>query len=222
LRVRFGFIALSLCVMAGCGSSSNSSTTGNLRFVQASPDAPLVTVYVNRKLQQANLGYPNATTYFAIHSGDSLQVLPATGSKPILEMKVPINSGANETLIMTGAVANPTSTLLTDGGTTTTTGDGFVRVVNASRNMGTPDVYIVPAGTSISGLAPTVSNIGFNSNTGYVLTPAGAYEVIMTAAGTKNAFLDTQSINLGSGTNQTVVALDAAMNEFSFTMLTDQ
>jgi hypothetical protein len=44
----------------------------------------------------------------------------------------------------------------------------------------------------------------------------------MTTPGTKNAFLDTGSINLAASANQTVLALDGASGGVTFTQLTDQ
>jgi hypothetical protein len=44
----------------------------------------------------------------------------------------------------------------------------------------------------------------------------------MTTPGTKNAFLDTGSINLAASANQTVVALDGPSGGVTFTQLTDQ
>lgn len=220
LAARLGILAFCLCLLSACGGSS--STTGNLRFVQASPDAPSVTVYLNRKLMAANMNYPNSTGYVSIRSGTRLEVFPASGSTVIFQMKVPIAGSANETLIMTGAAAQPTSTLLTDGGSTAVAGNGNIRVVNASRGMGTPDVYIVPAGTNLSGAIPSVANLGFNSDSGYIATPTGTYEVVMTVPGTKNALLTTGPINLSGSSNQTVIGLDNTAGGFTSTVLTDQ
>jgi hypothetical protein len=97
-----------------------------------------------------------------------------------------------------------------------------VRVVNASSTAGTADVYIVPAGSSIAGIPPTVANLAFNTDTGYKPVPIGPYEVIMTTSQTKNAVLDTGSINLAASGNQTVVALDVPAGGVTFTQLTDQ
>jgi hypothetical protein len=44
----------------------------------------------------------------------------------------------------------------------------------------------------------------------------------MTIPGTKNAVLDTGSINLAASGNQTVVALDVLSGGVTFTQLTDQ
>jgi len=220
LGVRLGFLAMCVCVLGGCGGSS--STTGNLRFLQASPDAPQVNLLVDGHSVASGLGYINATGYVSLHSGSRhVQVVPVSGGSPILDTGVNVASSGNQTLILTGSVASAHSILLNDTGSTTTNGDGSVRVINASSNAGTGDVYIVPAGDSIAGIPPTVANLGFDGNTGYQLVAIGGYEVFMTTPGTKNAFLGTGSINLASA-NQTVVALDGSSGGVTFTQLADQ
>jgi Domain of unknown function (DUF4397) len=218
-----GLLGFSLCLLSGCGGSS--TTTGNLRFVQASPDAGAVTVYNERKLISANLSYGNNTTYFSFSSGSRLRVYQGSGSHVLFQATPAITSGSNETLILTGPIANPTSILLTDGGTSPATGDGEVRVANASRNIGTPngrpDVYVISSGASIAGVTPTISGLAFNSSAGYNQIPEGSYEVVMTAPNTKNVLLDTGAISLTSG-NQTVIALDRPAGGFTFALLTDQ
>jgi uncharacterized protein DUF4397 len=223
LGVRAGILVVCLSVLLGCGGSS-SSESGNLRFLQGSPDAPQVNLLVDGKSVATNIGYINATGYISVKSGSRhVQAVPVSGAAPVLDTNVTIIASGNQTLIVSGPAASTHSIVLTDGGTTATTGDAHVRVVNASSNMGTADVYIVPSGTSIAGIPPTVANLAFNSDTGYQLVPVGAYEVFMTAPQTKNAFLSTGPINLAASANQTVVGLDDSSGSgFTFTVLTDQ
>jgi len=195
-----------------------------LRFLQGSPDAPQVNLLVDGKSVATNIGYINATGYVSVKSGSRhVQAVPVSGASAVLDTNITITASGNQTLIVSGPAASIHSVLLTDGGTTATTGDAHVRVVNASSGMGTADVYIVPSGTSIARIAPTVANLAFNSDTGYQLVPVGAYEVFMTAPPTKNSFLSTGPINLPASANQTVVGLDDPSGSgFTFTVLTDQ
>lgn len=225
MRVRLSFLGLCLFVFSGCGGSS--SGTGNLRFIQASPDAPQSNLYVDGKLVSANLGYGNATGYISLNTGSRhVQVVPTSGAKAILDIKVSVVSSGDQTLIETGQVANAGSVLLTDSSSTTntstTTTQGGVRVVNAAINMGVADVYVVAANTGIAAVSPAVASLGVNFSTGYELVPVGSYQVFMTAPGTKNVFLNTGPISMTSNANQTVIILDGISGGFTFTALTDQ
>lgn len=221
-RVWLSALCLGIFLSTGCGSS-RSSTTAQLRFFQASPDAPHVNVLVDGASVATNLGYGNGTGYISVKSGSRhIQIVPLSGSSPILDESLSISSGANQTLLLTGPAASIKPVVLTDGGTKVTTGDGFVRVVNASSTMGPADVYIVVAGTSIAGLKPVVSNMAFDQDTKYQLIAAGNYQVFMTAPGTTNAFLSTGPIDLTASANQTIVALDSISGGFTYARLTDQ
>jgi uncharacterized protein DUF4397 len=227
LRLCLFVLGLCLCVLSGCGGSS--SGTGNLRFMQASPDAPQSNLYVDRKLVSAGLGYGNVTGYISLNVGTRhVQVIPQSGASPTLDLKISVVSNGNQTLIETGNVAKVQSVVLTDTSstttttTTTTTIEGSVRVVNAALNVGTADVYVVAAGSSIANVSPVATVVGINSYTGYELVPVGAYEVFLTAPGTKNVILDTGAINMTSDINQTVVILDGVSGGFTFSALTDQ
>jgi hypothetical protein len=206
----------------GCGGSG-SGANAQLRMVQGSPDAPQVNLLVDGKSVAGNLGYSNATGYISVAPGSRhIQVAPVSGASPIFDQSISFTSSSNRTLLLTGPVANVKTVILKDGGTTATTGDGYVRVVNASPTMGSADVYIVQAGAGIGGVQPVVAGLAFDKDTGYKLTAAGNYQVFMTAPGTTSALLNTGSISLTSGQNQTVVALDGASGGFTFSLLTDQ
>jgi hypothetical protein len=220
---RFAVLALSFAAIlaTGCGSSS-SSKTGQLRFMQASPSAPHVDVLIDKVKQGSNLAYVNTTGYLTVKVGNlQLDAEPVNSTSPILSLSVPITESGKTTVLMTGSSGNITSLSLTDGGTTSTTGDGYVRVVNASVSMGAADVYIVPAGSGISGVTPVATNLALNQSAGYHLTPAGNYEVFMTSPGTSNVLLDSGPLNLASLENWTFIALDGVAGGFSFTQLKD-
>lgn len=206
----------------GCGSSS-SSKTGQLRFMQASPSAPHVDLLIDGATQASNLAYGNATGYLSVKVGNRrLDAEPVNSTSPILNLSVPITENGNTTVLMTGSSGNITSLSLTDGGTTSTTGDGYVRVVNASVSMGAADVYIVAAGSGISGATPVATGLALNQSAGYHLTPAGNYEVFMTSPGTGSILLDSGPINLASGENWTFIGLDGGSGGFTFSLLKDQ
>src|SRR6266568_8052484 len=170
-------------------------------------------------MTQANTGY------ISVKSGSRhIQIVPLSGSSPILDESLSISSGANQTLLLTGPASSIKPVVLTDGGTTVTTGDRYVRVVNASSTMGPADVYTVVAGTSIAGAQPVTGStpLAFDKGTKYQLIAAGNYEVFMTAPGTTNAFLSTGPIDLSASANQTIVALDDVSGGFAYARLTDQ
>jgi Domain of unknown function (DUF4397) len=224
-QLRLSGLCLLAFFFAECGSSSNS-TTANLRIMQASPDAPASKVLIDNSTAASTFVYGNTTDYTSVKVGSRhIQVLPVSGGSAVFDQSVSVSSDAHQTLILTGLSSAIQPVMLTDGGTTSTTGDGYVRVFNASSSL-TADVYIVPAGSSIVGVTPVTKStpLAFDKDTGYQLTAIGNYEVLLTAPGTvpPNVFIDTGPIALTQGQNQTVVALDATSGGFTYNVLADQ
>lgn len=211
---------------AACSGGGSSSTTQQLRIVMASPDAPKVDILIDGQQVATALAYMNVMPYTPVKLGARrVEVLRVSDSKPVFQQNVSVQSGANQTLLLTGPVSGIQSLQLTDGKTTTTTvstGDGEVRVVNASAAAGPASVYILNAGSSIVGVTPAASKLAFNQATGYQVQAIGDYEVLLTAPGTTSVLLNTGSIALTQGQFQTVVALDDLIGGSTYMVLTDQ
>ena len=209
-------------LLSGCGGSGGGQVS-TVRFLQASPDAPPVSILVDGKTVAGGLNYGNASAYSSVQPGSHhIQVVPVSGSAPILDQSFSFPASENLTMLLSGPAASIRTVVLTDGGTTSVSGSGYVRVVNASSTMGPADVYIVPAGSGIGGVSPVTAGLGLDQDTGYHVIVAGNYQVFMTAPHSPNALLSTGSVTLTAAQNQTVVALDGSAGGFQYTLLIDQ
>ncbi|MBV9182239.1 MAG: DUF4397 domain-containing protein [Acidobacteria bacterium] len=217
--IRRFFLWPVLVALAGCGSGGSN---GQLRFLDASLDAANVNFLVDGKSLASNLTYGNINDYTSLKAGwRRIQVVPVNSGTPIFSSNISIGSNTNQTLIISGPVAHLQSDLVSDGGTTATSGDGQVRVLNAASMISSADVYIVSAGASLTGLQPVTPSLTYNKDTGYHPVVAGSYQVFLTAPGTTNVFLTVGPITLTTNQNQTVVILDRISAGFSYTVLTD-
>ena len=226
MGIRVGLVALCLATvfMIGCGGGSSDSTQ-QLRIVMASPDAPPVDILIDGAQVATSLAYTNSTPYLPVKSGSRhIQALRVSNSTSVFDQNVSVTTSANQTLLLVGPAAKIQSLLLTDGATNaiTTTGDGKVRVVNASETMGPADVYIVNSGTSLAGVTPVSPGLTFDKATDYTLASISNYQVYLTQPGTTNVLLNSGPLSLTQNQFQTVVALDAVGGGFNFIVLTDQ
>ena len=223
---RVGLVALCLAIvlMIGCGGSS-SDTTQQLRIVMASPDATPVDILIDGTQVATSLAFTNSTAYLPVKSGSRhIQALTVSNSTSVFDQTISITASVNQTLLLIGPATKMQSLQLTDGATnaTITTGDGKVRVVNASQAMGPADVYIVNSGTSLAGATPTSTALAFGKATDYTLEVIGDFQVFMTQPGTTNVFLNTGPLDLIQSQFRTVIAVDAVGGGFNFIVLTDQ
>jgi hypothetical protein len=199
--------------------------------VQGSIDAPSVDFLVNGTTHQSDMLYGNASSYVSVKAGNSqVQAIPVDSTKPLLDQTVSLADSANETVILTGRVAQLKPFVLNDGSTTTggTTGAASVRVVSISTQMGPADVYIIPSGGTLSSATPVSSGLDFDQDTGYQSvdvgtgTTAANYTVYMTVPGTKSVYISTGPLTFSPSKKQTVIILDGPAGGFTFTQLTDQ
>ena len=223
IHVWLSGLLLGVLLLVGCGGGS--SNTAELRFVLASPDAPGVNILIDGKSVATNMPPGSSTGYISVTSGSRhIQLVPATGSSttPILDEKLSISNAAKQTFLVTGPVAAIKPIVLSDGGTTAVTGDGHVRVFNASSTIGPSDVYIVPAGTTLTGVKAVASNLPFDQGTTYQAVGTGNYQVFLTSPQSTSVNLSTGPLDLAANANQTVVVLDNSAGGSTFLQLTDQ
>ncbi len=203
IRPFLGFVASSLVLatLAACGGSDTADrldlANPALRLVHASPLAPNVTLTRAGVAQadETNVPYGFASNYFDIDTGAADWVVKtAVGGVPVGTSPIDPLRGTRYTIVALPTSATETGTLLiADPYNKPLASDSSrVRVVNGSYNAANVDVYMNAAGTDITpvGVTPLISATAFRSagpasNNDSVAIPGGAYQLSITAAGTK-------------------------------------
>ena len=192
---------LLLSTLAACGGSDTADrldlANPALRLVHASPLAPNVTLTRAGVAQadETNVPYGFASNYFDIDTGAADWVVKtAVGGVPVGTSPIDPLRGTRYTIVALPTSATETGTLLiADPYNKPLASDSSrVRVVNGSYNAANVDVYMNAAGTDITpvGVTPLISATAFRtagpaSNNDSVAIPGGAYQLSITAAGTK-------------------------------------
>lgn len=203
LRPVFGLVASSLVLatLAACGGSDTADrldlANPALRLIHASPFAPNVTLTRAGVAQtdETNVAYGFASNYFDIDTGAADWVVKTTAGGVALgaSMIDPLR-GTKYTIVALPTSATETVTLLfADPYNKPLASDSSrLRVVNGSYNAANIDVYMNPVPTDITavGVTPLISATAFRtagpaSNNDSVNIPGAAYQLSVTAAGTK-------------------------------------
>jgi Domain of unknown function (DUF4397) len=225
-RFALAFLLFSaIFLLPGCGggggTGTNSDTSPAIRFVQASPSESTVNVLID-STTDATVNYGAASSYLTVTQGSHhIQLEPNGSSTPFIDQTISLSNGTLTTMVAAGNSPDIAGVTFTDEDTVVTTGDASIRVINASPSMGPADVYIVPSGTSIANVAPTLSSLAFKSATSYNDIAPGSYEVFLTAPGSKLTYTSTGTITLTANQIRTYVAIDSLGGGFTQLTLSD-
>ena len=213
LKLLTGILALTgLAIFnAACGTEH-----AKVRFVHASPDAGGLDVALDGKNVATALAFGDvspATGYLTIASGNHKVEVRDSTTKDQINSTVDFGSQKSYTLLISGKVLdeiNPIAAVLkTDDNSAPSSGNIKLRVIHdAPSGPAHIDIYVVPPGTNISGLTPTISNLAYQQASDYKSLPAAMYEVIMTASGDSADVRSDGTFTLSAGQNRTLVTLD--------------
>lgn len=222
-----GAAAITLVALTGAGSLTilDVETPTSLQVVHASPDAPAVDVIVDGGELVADLAYPDATGFVEVPGGTYNVAVTAAnnpGAVVIGPVDLDLNAGVRHSVLAVNELAAIEPLILTDDPRRVAT-NAKVRLVHASPNAGIVDIYVTAVGADINVEEPTLENVAFKDNTGFLALPAGDYDVTVTATGTKTAAIGPATISISDGGIYTAVARDPLPGaaEFGLIVLDD-
>lgn len=216
-----GTLAVGLVLsIAGCGGGSGDKA--RLRVMHASPDSSALNILVDGNTLASGLAFESSTGYTSESSGSrELQVETAGNTTPIIDQTLSLGSGTDTTVLLANYAVSMNAVTFQDDNSAPTSGNVKLRVINAAPALQPADMYVVPDGTDINSVAPVISNMSFESSSGYASLTAGTYRVWLTAPGQKFPFVDSGALTLNAGQIRTVVGLNTAFGAYSAVVLSD-
>jgi hypothetical protein len=205
-------------LLTACGSGGGSK----IRFLSLSPDSQSLNVIVDGKTITNALGFGVATNYTSISSGTRhIQFEPVGTTTNVIDQMVNITSGTNNTYVVEGFASNLMPFLYVDNQTAPPTGNCQLRVINAAASLGNRDIYVVPNGTDINTVSPTLGNAPIGAATSYLNLPAGSYAIYFAQPGFKIGYVSSGAITLTANTNRTIIGYTSPFGFFTTITLAD-
>lgn len=195
-------------------SLSLAQTTGRIRVLHASPDAPAVDILVNGTVVIEALPYREYTEYLPVPAGTQEIRVNVTGTETtVLRANPMVAAGVDYTAIATG-FATPARTpaldllLLRDDNTLATDNRVKLRVVHAAASAPGVDVYLTTPFETIRDKQPGLSGVPFGGVSPYITVPVSLYQARVAVAGTKTVAIDSHRLVTWNNMIRTVVAVD--------------
>ena len=225
-NVSGGPAAVTLAALTGSGSAQflDVNTPTGLRVGHLSPDTPAVDILVNGGEYLADVPFP-AVTGIAALPADTYEVTITVANNPgaiaFGPASLTLEAGTWYSVLATDVNANLNVVTLTDDARPIALFPK-VRIYHASPTAADVDIYLVGEGGAIADASPTLTNIPFGANTGYLALPAGTYDVVVAPTGTKNEAI-RETITIENGVVYTAIARDPLPegNEFGLIVLAD-
>jgi hypothetical protein len=218
-------LALSLPLLA-LSTAPAAAQTGNarVRVVHASADAPQVNVWVDGAQAFQGLSFKDYTDYTPVPAGSHAFALQVASSGAVaLQKTFDLAPGGTYTFYAVGLVAKGTLDIMGTGDDPTAPegANTKVRIVHAASTAPAVDVYATAPYTVLA--TPLLTDVPFAVSSGYLTVPAGTYQARVTPTGTKTVAIDSGRLVLSGGTTRTIVAVDPAGENgtFSFLILHD-
>jgi hypothetical protein len=217
LCFRLGASALGLISLAGCQSVDvNAGNVAQVRFIQASPDAPGIDFYANNAAEAYNVGFGYGTSYVPVAPGNYTITADKADTRTVLASAGQgMAIGQQYTVLVGNTVSSLQETILTDQSTPAPSGEISVRLIDEATRAGAVDVYLVPSSGKLTttALLTNFTGLTFGTNTGYVNIPAGTYAIAVVPTGTVPVsttvtLLSGPQVGYAVGAVRTVVLID--------------
>ncbi|MBS2969301.1 DUF4397 domain-containing protein [Metabacillus sp. KIGAM252] len=175
-----------------------------IRVLHASPDAPAVDVYVNRRLVLSNVSFKQISDYMQIPGGQyRFDIFPAGNqTTPVLSENFLLMPGITYTLAASGMLSKLKLIPIVDR-PFVSAGETKVKFVHLS-----PDAPSVDA--AVKNGEVLFANVSFTKATPYKSVPAGKIDLEVRIAGTDTVALNVPKVQFKSDTAYTIFALGLA------------
>jgi len=207
MKTLFTFLFLSAAALMA------QSTTGKVRVVHASPDAPAVDVLVDGVKVLENLPFREYSEYLALPAGPHDIRVNVTGtSTTVLQAAPTVEAGKAYTAIAVGFAGGQSPALdllLLADETQAVEGTNIkLRVVHAAPSAPGVDIYVTTPFESLDNKIPLLSGVPFKAASGYYTVPVSLYQARVAVAGTKTIAIDSHRLVTWNGMVRTIVAVD--------------
>lgn len=190
--------------LTSCSDDDNpvaSPTVSKVMVVHASPDAPVVDLYVDDNLAGSDLAFPDNTGYLAVNAGNrNVKVKAAGSSTTVIDADVTLASGLFYSVFAVDSLSKIMPVVTVDTLSSPAAGKAHIRFMHLSPNAPAVNITLTD-GTIVFG------NKAFKGRTSFTPLDAGTYNLqVRDAATNDTVVLSLNGVTLEVGKIYTVFA----------------
>jgi len=190
--------------------------TPTLRALHASPDAPLVNIWVNGVTALTNVDYAQGSGFLPVVEENNVQVeaIVPGGNLIVIDEDIDLDYNTETTVIAVDDVAGPVRALAITNDSDSPITQGYFRaqVVHAAQAAPPVDVFVTAFDADLTASDPingAGTAIAFEQFSGQLEVPAGDYQIRITLDDQPLVEVyDSGEISLAAGADLMIVAVD--------------
>ncbi len=207
--------------LTGCQSIAGSPQFTQVRYIDASPDAPALDVYQNSTVSLYNVGFGTVSSYIPLTPGGYNYSVDVAGTQQQLEtVRGTFTLGNQYTVLVSNVAANLQMSVLQDQSAPAASGQVALRFLDEATRVGAVDIYLIAPGGQLAMTAPVLSKVSFGNAPVYVDVPSGAYSIIVLPTGTSTTTTTTTTTTSTGTTTTTTTTTNSIPTLYSGNQIT--
>jgi len=213
VAIGFGLMGGTIAAQEGTPATGDASFPISITFVNAVTALGSIDVYINGDNEDQRvvegLEYGTASESFDGTAPGTIVVVKQNVNwgvdRYIFDTLVPTEPGKSYVVVISDFFIIPTEVDLSATGADS----GRTRAVHGAAQAPSVDVYVTPAGQefSVGNVVPLIVDLSYSRVTDGGLTPAGSYDLRMTATGTDTIALEQTGVDIEAGQVYTFVII---------------
>lgn len=213
---RLALLPVMAVSLTGCQIIASSNQYTQVRFIDASPDAPGLDIYQNSVASLYNIGFGAASSYIAVAPAAYNYAVDVTATRQQLaSVSGVLALGAQYTVLVGNVTASLQMTLLKDESAPAPSGQVAFRFLDQSTRLGPVDIYLVPANGTLATTTPILTKVAFNNTPAYLDIPSGTYSIVVLPTGTATQTTTTTTTTATGTTTTTTTSTTAIPTLYS-------
>jgi len=202
--------------LSACENVATFTQPSLVRVIDGSYIAPAANVVVETTLLAGNIGQGSITPYGTLPADNNalISVTAATGGAALVTTNGTLLAGHQHSILLADNGVAPTSytvTVLEDQQIQAAGGHSAFRFLNQAPKTGPIDVYMIPAGSTISNTIPIVTALPVGATAGYLSITSQTVTMVIVPSGTLTPRYTSTPMALTGGEVRTVLMMDTQL-----------